>query len=251
VAQADHVTDIAELVSLLDELGPALLSVDDSAELTALCETGRVAADAAACSVSVLDEQAGELRYIAAAGAGADQIVGTRLPLGKGIAGFVASSGQGISVSEARQDPRFAEDIALSTGYVPTALLAVPIRHRDDTLGVLSLLDAGRPDLTLAAGLASLAAHTMRRATTTATLGRVVALALAAQADSANLADALRSAAESSRGESADLAELAALYVDLGRLGTDDRAAATRIVGQFTAHAAVAQQRMTVRRTRR
>lgn len=244
-------TAIAELVSLLDELGPALLSADDSAGLMALCEAARTATDAAACSVSVLDEQAGELHYVAAAGAGADQIVGTRLSLGQGIAGFVASSGQGISVSEVRHDPRFAQDVALSTGYVPTALLAVPIRHRDTTLGVLSLLDAARADLTLAAGLASLAAHTMHRATTTATLGRVVAVALAAQTGSADLAEALRSAATLSSGESADLAELAALYVELGRLGIDDRAAATRIVGQFTAHASAARQRMTVRRTRR
>jgi GAF domain-containing protein len=245
------VTDISELVSLFDELGPALFSADDIAVLTALCEAAQIAADAAACSVSVLDERAGDLRYIAAVGAGADQILGTRLPIGQGIAGFVASSGQGISVSEVRRDPRFAQDIALSTGYMPTALLAVPIRHRDDTLGVLSLLDAGRPDLTLAALHASLAAQTMRRATTTATLGRVVALALAAHTNSDDLADALRIAAESSRGESADLAALAALYVDLGRLGADDRAVATRIVGQFTAHAVVAQQRTTARRTRR
>jgi GAF domain-containing protein len=243
--------DFTELVSLFDELGPALLSADESAGLTALCDVARLATDSAACSVSVLDEPAGELQYIAAAGAGADQIIGTRLTLGQGIAGFVASSGQGISVSEVRQDPRFAQEVAFSTGYVPTALLAVPIRDRDDTLGVLSLLDAGRSDLTLAAGFASLAADTLRGATTTATLGRVVALALAAQADSADLADALRSVAESSRGASTDLAELAALYVELGSLGVDDRAAATRIVGQFTAYAAGSQQRTTVRRSRR
>ena len=104
--------DINELVALFDELGPALLSADDSAGLTAVCEAARVATDAVACSVSVLDEQAGELHYIAATGAGAEQIVGTRLPLGQGIAGFVASSGQGISVSEVRHDPRFAQDVA-------------------------------------------------------------------------------------------------------------------------------------------
>jgi signal transduction protein with GAF and PtsI domain len=243
--------DLVELVSLLDELGPALLSTDDSAALAALCDVVRLATEAAACSVSVLDEPAGELRYVAAAGAGADQIVGTRLPLGRGIAGFVASSGQGLSVSDVGRDPRFARDVASSTGYVPSAMLAVPIRHGDDTLGVLSMLDAGRPDLTLASGFASLAAATLHRATTAATLGRVVAAALAAQTNSAGLADTLRAAAESSTGASADLAELAALYVELGNLSADDRAAATRIVAQFTAHAAGSQQQMTVRRTRR
>jgi hypothetical protein len=156
-----------------------------------------------------------------------------------------------LSVSDVRDDARFARDVAASTGYVPIALLAVPIRHGDVTLGVFSALDAGRADLNLASGFASIASTTLRQATITATLGRVVATALAAHADVTDLADALRSAAEASTGASQDLGELAALYAELARLGTEDRAAATRIVAQFTAHAAGSQQRLTVRRTRR
>lgn len=244
-------TEATDLVALLDEMGPALFSEDDVAGLTTLCELARLATTAAACSVSVLDEQAGELRYVAAAGAGAEAIVGTQLSSGRGIAGFVAGSGQGLSVSDVRRDVRFAQDVAESTGYVPTALMAVPIRFGDETLGVFTVLDAQRADLTLGAGFADLAAVVLRRATTTATLGRAVAHALAAQAGSEGLADVLRSAAADSNGASADLAELAALYVELGSLGVDDRATATRIVAQFTAHAASSQQRAVVRRFRR
>jgi hypothetical protein len=178
-------------------------------------------------------------------------IMGTRLRLGRGIAGFVASSGQGLWVSDVGRDARFARDVAETTDYLPTAMLAVPIRNGDDTLGVLSVLDAGRPDLTLAAAFASLAVAIFRRATIAATFGRVVVAALATKTEHAGLADALRSAAENSTGASADLGELAALYVELGGLGTSDRAAATRIVAQFTAHAAGSQERMTVRRIRR
>lgn len=244
-------TELTELVELLNEVGPALLSDDDTAGLTMLCDTACLALEGAACSVSVLDEPAGELRYVAAAGEGAVEIVGTRLPLARGIAGFVASSAQGLSVSDVGRDPRFARDIAEATRYVPTAMLAVPIRHGDNTLGVLSVLDAGRADLVLAAGFASLAAATLYRAAIAATLGRVVAGALAVRTDSAGLADALRTAADGSTGVTSDLAELAALYVELGLLGSTDRAAATRIVAQFTAHAAGSQQHTPVRRGRR
>lgn len=206
---------------------------------------------AAACSVSVLDEPAGELRYVASAGAGADEIVGTRLALGRGIAGFVASSGQGLSISDVRRDTRFAGDVAQATGYVPTAMLAVPISTGDRTMGVLSVLDASRADMSLAAGFASIAAATLHQATTAAALGKFIVGALATHTDAAELADALRTAADSSTGASADLAELAALYAELARLGAGDRAAATRIVAQFTAHVAGSQQRSTVRRARR
>jgi len=243
--------EFTDLVTLFDELGPALFSEDEVASLTALCDLARLSTVGAACSVSVLDEGIGELRYAAAAGAGADEIVGTRLSSGRGIAGFVAGSGQGISVSDVRRDVRFAQDVAETTGYVPTALMAVPIRSGDETLGVLTVLDPERADLTVAAGFADLAAHVLLRATNTATLGRAVAHALASHTSSVGLADVLRSAAAESSGASADLTELAALYVELGKMSTEDRAAATRIVAQFTAHAADSQQRTVVRRFRR
>ena len=243
--------EFADLVALFDELGPAVFSEDEVAHLAALCDIARLATVGAACSVSVLDEGIGELRYVAAAGAGADQIVGTRLSSGRGIAGLVAGSGQGLSVSDVRRDARFALDVAESTGYVPSALLAVPIRSGDNTLGVLTVLDPERADLTLAAGFADLAARVLRRATDAAHLGRAIAHALASRTSSEDLADALRSAADQSSGASADLAELAALYVELGAIGTEDRATATRIVAQFTAHAANSQQRAVVRRFRR
>lgn len=243
--------EFTDLVTLFDQIGPALFAEDEVAGLTALCDLARLATAGAACSVAALDEAGGELRYVAAAGAGALEIVGTRLPSGRGIAGFVAGSGQGLSVSDVRRDARFAHDVAEATGYVPTALMAVPISAGDDTLGVLTVLDPERADLTIAAGFADLAARTLRRATNAATLGRSVAEALAGQSSSEGLSDALRSAAAESSGASADLAELAALYVELGSISAEDRATATRIVAQFTAHAANSQQRAVVRRFRR
>ena len=243
--------DFNSLVRVLDELGPALLSQDDSAGLTALCDVARLALEATACSVALLDETLGELRYVTAVGPGADQIIGTRLPLGHGLAGYVASSGQSLSISDVRRDSRFAADIAATTGYVPTAMLAVPIQHADDTLGVFSVLDAARADMALASGFAATAASTLRRAAAGATLGRVFADAIAAAAGPGGLADALRDAAALSSGPSSDLAELAALYAELDGLGPESRAAATRIVAQFTAHIAGSQQRTTLRRSRR
>lgn len=35
----------------------------------------------------------------------------------------------------------FARDVAKSTGYVPDALMAAPLAHRDRVLGVLEVLD--------------------------------------------------------------------------------------------------------------
>ena len=107
---------------------------------------------------SMTDES--HLTFVAASGAGADQIVGLRLPVNRGIAGWVVSSGQPIGIEDVRSDARFEMDVAMSTGYVPTSILAVPIEGTGDTLGVIQLLDpAPSPDRQDMALLGLLSSH--------------------------------------------------------------------------------------------
>jgi eukaryotic-like serine/threonine-protein kinase len=103
--------------------------------------------EAAAASVAVLDDATEELVYRAAWGAGADEVVGVRMPKGGGIAGSAVSSGQGVAVPSCRDDPRFAVAIAEGTGYVPHTMMVVPLVRDGATIGALSVLDRrdGRP----------------------------------------------------------------------------------------------------------
>jgi hypothetical protein len=97
--------------------------------------------EAAASSIALLDPASGDLLYEAAWGAGADEIVGVRLPAGAGIAGAVARTGRAEAVPACRDDPRFAAGVAAGTGYVPHTMLVVPLRRGEEPLGVLSVLD--------------------------------------------------------------------------------------------------------------
>jgi signal transduction protein with GAF and PtsI domain len=110
--------------------------------LPSLAALGRALFGAAACSVALLDADEAYLTYVAASGAGAEHIVGTRLPVNRGIAGWVVSSGQPIGVDDVRRDPRFESAVAESTGYVPRSILAVPIEADGDPVGVMQVLDA-------------------------------------------------------------------------------------------------------------
>jgi GAF domain-containing protein len=103
--------------------------------------------DAAAASIALADEAAGGLRYEAAWGAGAERVVGLRLPPGEGIAGAVALSGAPVAIDRCRTHPQFAADVAAGTGYVPHTMIAVPLRAGPRVLGVLAILDRrdGRP----------------------------------------------------------------------------------------------------------
>lgn len=119
------------------------------AHLQSACTAARLAFGAGSVSVAVVtaggdDLPVDHLHYVAAEGRGAEGIVGVRLPAGKGIAGYVAATGQALVVDHVTDDARFARDVAERTGYLPTTLLGVPITSRTgQVLGVLSVLDRG------------------------------------------------------------------------------------------------------------
>ena len=48
---------------------------------------------------------------------------------------------QPLVVEELENDPRFAREAAESTGFVPKGIMAVPLLHEDNALGVLEVLD--------------------------------------------------------------------------------------------------------------
>jgi GAF domain-containing protein len=113
-----------------------------SPSLGAAVEALRALFESAACSIALVDDEGAELVFVAADGAGAAEIVGQAVPVGRGIAGWAAMSGQPIAVSDVQADPRFARDVAESTAYVPRAILAAPLMDADgEVLGVLSVLD--------------------------------------------------------------------------------------------------------------
>jgi len=110
-----------------------------AASLAALCGLARACLGAAAVSLAVVEDTS--LYYVAADGAGAEEIVGTRLPAGRGIAGFTAATGQSLTVRDPVTDPRFARDVGEATGYVPASIQCVPVDADGEVVAVLSILD--------------------------------------------------------------------------------------------------------------
>jgi hypothetical protein len=109
--------------------------------LAAIVKASAGVFEAAACSVSLVDPVTKELVYQAAWGAGAKEIVGVRLPQGKGLAGSAVAAGAGLAIPDCRTDPRFQAQIAAGTGYVPYTMLVIPLRQGQRSVGALSVLD--------------------------------------------------------------------------------------------------------------
>lgn len=114
----------------------------DASPLFAVCALARAVLNAGAVSIATVHDDG--LRYVAADGVSSDQIIGTLLPPGAGIAGFVAATGQSVTVRDPVSDPRFSREVGERTGYVPDTIQCVAVLDSDGDVGaVLSVLDRG------------------------------------------------------------------------------------------------------------
>ena len=112
--------------------------------LAAIVQVARAIFGAKASSILLLDEESDELVFEAVVGEGEESLLGMRFPAGHGIAGWVLATRTPLVIEDVRTDPRFAADVAEDTGYVPSGLMAAPLLHDEEILGVLEVLD--RPE---------------------------------------------------------------------------------------------------------
>ena len=233
---------LRELAQIAADTGAAIVPVGHGELLRSTTELALRLCDAAACSLALLAGESGELVFEAASGVGAERIVGQRLPAGQGIAGWVVSSGQPIAIAEVALDPRFARGVAEATGFVPRSMMAVPLETEREMLGVIEVLDpgerapAGAQGMELLGLLARQTALTIESAQVFDDLGRALFAAAAATVPDTRVSDSLLKTARSTGGPHAGLVELAGYLGELGRLGEQERAAATALVGQFIAY---------------
>lgn len=100
----------------------------------------------------------------------AEQSAEIRLPIGRGLAGTVAETGQEIVLHDAYADPRFDRSQDQRTGFHTRSMLCVPIRNRESkVVGVLQLLNKkqgsfGEKDLRFLASISDHMAIAMENA---------------------------------------------------------------------------------------
>ncbi|MBI5215437.1 MAG: cyclic nucleotide-binding domain-containing protein [Ignavibacteriae bacterium] len=99
--------------------------------------TGTTAADRG--TLFIIDEIKKELWSKVLQG---ESTVEIRLPIGKGIAGFVAATGETINIPDAYADSRFNPEVDKATGYRTKTILCMPMKNKDGKIiGVFQLLN--------------------------------------------------------------------------------------------------------------
>lgn len=127
-------------------------------------------------------EPAAELVFRAAAGPVTDALLGTRVPVGRSLAGTVYREDRVLLAVDAARDTRRYHDSDHATGFQTRVVLGVPMRVDGQVVGVLQALnplpegreDVGRfdaPDAEMLFVVAAQAAVTLRHARHTAALG--------------------------------------------------------------------------------
>lgn len=228
-----------EVASTAADLGPALAPVGHVELLQSITDTAKTIFDAAACSLALLDERGEQLTFFVASGAGAEEVVGMTVPVGRGIAGWVVSSGQPIAIADVRRDPRFEAGVAEETGYVPRSILAMPLETERRMIGAIEVLDrqtSGGGEMELLAVFARQAALAIESSRVFTDLGRALFESVARAAGDETWGAALQQVGAGARRPDRSLATLAAHFNELGRLGEAERAAATTLVGDFLAY---------------
>ena len=132
---------LLHLTSSIEAGGLAILPHTNDALLRSIVEAAARIFNAAAASILLVNENEKVLEFKVAFGAANRDLVGMKIPMDKGIAGYVVMTGQPLMVSDVHQDARFNQDFAKSTGYVPRSILATPLMIGDHVIGVMEVLD--------------------------------------------------------------------------------------------------------------
>jgi putative nucleotidyltransferase with HDIG domain len=92
------------------------------------------------CTVFLLDEERQELWSIVAMGIEKGKEI--RFPADKGIAGYVAMTGEVLNIPDAYQDKRFNPEIDRKTGYRTRNMLTMPLKNKNkEIIGVFQVLN--------------------------------------------------------------------------------------------------------------
>lgn len=94
-------------------------------------------------SVLRADGATGDLTFVAARGPKAKEIMRSKLivPAGTGIAGFCASEGVSVAVSDVEKDPRFYAEVGERIGYATRSMLCAPMMTHGRSFGCVQVIN--------------------------------------------------------------------------------------------------------------
>jgi GAF domain-containing protein len=100
-----------------------------------------------AVSLLLVEKETKDLIFEVALGIASDSLEKKKLAAGKGLVGWVAKTGKSVLIPDVSQDERFDKSFDESTGFITKSMLCVPLKIRNEVIGVIQVLNHadGRP----------------------------------------------------------------------------------------------------------
>ncbi|ODG99696.1 adenylate cyclase [Nostoc sp. KVJ20] len=124
-------------------------SLDLEATLQIVMEQARILMQADRSTLFLYRKEMSELWTKVAAAADGTNLIEIRIPANRGIAGYVASTGEAVNISDAYKDPRFDPTTDSKTGYVTRNILCLPVfNSANELIGVTQLINKQQSSFT-------------------------------------------------------------------------------------------------------
>lgn len=163
--------DVLDALRSLQDISAAINANTDVLQLLdRILQAALASISASDGSLLLVDHESDELVFVVVYGAVRDSLMGYRMPMGSGIAGWVAQNAEPTLIPNVRRDPRFSEDVDQSFQFHTRSMLCVPIITDGKVLGVVQALNKAdgaefnRADLTLMGVVSQLAATAIVKA---------------------------------------------------------------------------------------
>lgn len=145
ICNRQTVLSLRRKVQVLQTLNEVVQAINSSLKpkeiLNTIMEKAADLIQAEGWSVLLTDARTNELVFEAASGKAGKKLLGMRLKIGQGVAGWVARYGKSLIVPDVAKDPRFYSGVDKKTRFTTKAVLCVPMRSRDRIIGVVEVVN--------------------------------------------------------------------------------------------------------------
>ncbi len=234
---------IKRLETLVDTsmIFSSILDIDEL--LNIVLQKAEEVMDAEASSVFRIDEKTNELYFVTARGEKGKEAKEIRVPMGKGIVGWVAQHGKPLFVPDVKKDRRWFKGVDEKTKFVTRSILAVPLIAKGKIIGVAEVLNKkgnrkfNKDDLELFKALANQIAVAIENASLYTELDRLFLSSIRAIVEAVDAKDPytrghssrvveysllIAEAIDSDKDKLKDI-EVSAILHDVGKIGIPDK----------------------------
>ncbi len=92
-------------------------------------------------SLLLLDETGQRLNFYIAVGIDLEKVKQLKIPIGRGVAGYVAQTGKAAFVDDVSCDRHFSDEVDKATGFITQNIICLPLSVHKRVLGVIEIVN--------------------------------------------------------------------------------------------------------------